>query len=132
MAKITKETMKKLFPDWHVSECQYSNNENGFELSTHSPAGEEVLLDVYGETLYDMVRNVVHYYDDFDPEDHAAQIYHAKHYGTEDEQRFYSDAPGGLEELLEDAKWIDNIYYSVYETLCKAYDEGIGDGDDEE
>lgn len=131
MAKITREMMEELFPDWYVSECNYANNENGFEFSTHLPAGEEVLLDVYGETFDDMARNVERYYNDFDPEDHAAQIYHAKHYGTPDQQSFFASAPDSLEALLEDARWIDNIYYAVYSTLCKAYEEGIGDGDDD-
>ena len=128
MAKVTKERLDELFPDWEVSSC----SDWGFELSSHSPAGENVLMSLDGDTFDEMARFAESYYNDFDPQDHAAQIYHAKHYGTQDEQRFYAGAPDGLEDLLEDAKAIDEMYYSVYQKLCKAYKEGQDDGDDSE
>ena len=113
MAKVTKERLDELFPDWEVSSC----SDWGFELSSHSPAGENVLMSLDGDTFDEMARFAESYYNDFDPQDHAAQIYHAKHYGTQDEQRFYAGAPDGLEDLLEDAKAIDEMYYSVYQKL---------------
>ena len=128
MKKITKEMIEGLFPDWEVSSC----GDGGFELSSHSPAGENVVMSIVGDTFDEMARYAGSYYDDFDSQDHAAQIYHAKHYGTEDEQRFYAEAPGDLEDLLEDAKAIDEMYYYVYQKLCKAYEEGQDDGDDSE
>ena len=127
MAKVTKELLEKMFPDWEVS-----GEEGSFDLSSHSNAGENVVIPIMGDTLYDMASYVETIYNDFDPQDHAAQIYHAKHYGSADEQRFYAGAPGDLEDLIADAKEIDEMYYAVYQTLCKAYNEDLGDGDDSE
>lgn len=128
MKKITKEMIEGLFPDWEVS----SYGDGGFELSSYSPAGENVIMSLAGDTLDEMARFAESYYNDFDPQDHAAQIYHAKHYGTECEQEFYAGAPSDLEDLLEDAKAIDEMYYSVFQKLCKAYEEGQDDGNDSE
>ena len=128
MARITKEMLEKLLPDWSVS---IDVDGYSFELETHSPSGEDVLLTIQGYTFEEMEKSVEEYYDDFDPEDHAAVIYHAKHYGTPEEQRFYASAPEGLEELLVDARWIDNAYWQVREVLRKEYENGADDGDDE-
>jgi hypothetical protein len=128
MKKITKEKLENILSDWDVSSC----GDGDFELSSHSPAGENVVMSLVGDTFYDMARFASSYYDDFDPQDHAAQIYHAKHYGTAEEQRFFAGAPDDLEDLLEDAKAIDEMYYSVYQKLCKAYEEDQDDGDDSE
>ena len=128
MAKITKEMLEKLLPDWSVS---IDVDGYSFELETHSPSGEDVLLTIQGDTFEEMAKSVEEYYNDFDPEDHAAVIYHAKHYGTPEEQRFYASAPGGLEELLVDARWIDNAYWQVLEVLRKEYENGADDVDDE-
>ena len=128
MAKVTKERLESILPDWEVSSC----SDGDFELSSYSPAGENIVMSLDGDTLDEMARFAESYYNDFDPQDHAAQIYHAKHYGSADEQRFYAGAPDDLEDLLEDAKAIDEMYYSVYQTLCKAYNEDLGDGDDSE
>ena len=128
MAKVTKEWLESILPDWEVSSC----GDGDFELSSYSPAGENIVMSLDGDTFDEMARFAEGYYNDFDPQDHAAQIYHAKHYGTEDDQRFYAGAPDDLEDLLEDAKAIDEMYYSVYQKLCKAYEEGHDDGDDSE
>lgn len=128
MAKVTKERLESILPDWEVSPC----SDRVFDLSSYSPAGENIIMSIVGDTFDEMARFAESYYNNFDPQDHASQIYHAKHYGSEDEQRFYAGAPDDLEALLEDAKAIDEMYYSVYQTLCKAYNEGSGDGDDSE
>lgn len=126
--KVTKELLESILPDWEVS----SYGDGGFELSSYSPAGENILMSLVGDTLDDMARFAESYYNDFDPQDHAAKIYHAKHYGTADEQRFYASAPEDLKDLIEDAEDIDNMYYSVYLALCEKYKEDSGDGDDSE
>jgi len=113
--KITKELLDGILDDWTVHEC---NGE--FEVTRHSPAGEEILCGLEGETLREMADNVSGYYDDFDPEDHAAQIYHAKHYGNEESKRYFAGAPEGLEDLLTDAKFIDNAYWELYHALDEA------------
>ena len=128
MKKITREKMESLFPDWDVS----SFGDGDFELSSHSPAGENVIMSLAGDTFDEMARLAASYYDDFDPQDHAAQIYHAKHYGSEDEQRFYAGAPADLEDLLEDAKAIDEMYYAVYTALIRAWEEEPDDAEGEE
>lgn len=110
--KPAKEDLEKILPDWYVM----GTIEDGFEIEAHSPAGEDVLMTLSG-TLGEMILQVEAYYDDFDPDDHAAVIYHAKHYGSEDDQRFYASAPGMLEDLVEDSHAIDNMYWGVLEAL---------------
>ena len=124
--KATRELIEKALPGWEVVEGE----DGEFDISSYSPAGENVVMSLVGDTFDDMARSAEDYYNDFDPQDHAAQIYHAKHYGTEDEKRFYAGALGDLEDLLKDAKAIDKMYYSVYQNLSKAYEEGQDDGDD--
>lgn len=128
MAKITKERIEGLLPDWDVT--KYSDT--SYDISRHSPAGEEVVMSLQGENLGEMATFAVNYYNDFDADDHAAVIYHLKHYGTPDEQKFYASAPGDIYDLLRDARTIDNWYYEVYSKLREAWDEEDDDGDDTE
>ena len=128
MAKVTKERLESILPDWDVSSC----SDGDFELSSHSPEGENVIMSLEGDTLDEMARFAESYYNDFDPQDHAAQIYHAKHYGSADEQRFYAGAPGDLEDLIADAKEIDEMYYAVYQALYSAWQKEKDDGNDSE
>ena len=44
---VSKEELEKILPEWSV----YAESEDMFELSRHSPQGEEVLLDLQGKTL---------------------------------------------------------------------------------
>ena len=106
MAKVTKEWLESILPDWEVSSC----GDGDFELSSYSPAGENIVMSLDGDTFDEMARFAEGYYNDFDP----------------------AGAPDDLEDLLEDAKAIDEMYYSVYQKLCKAYEEGHDDGDDSE
>lgn len=124
---VPKEIIEKILPEWNVIE--YSN---GFDVETHSPSGEDVIVSLQGDSLDDMSRFVKEYYEDFDPDDHAAQIYHAKHYGSEDEQRYYASAPGDLQALIEDANWIDGAIKEVADALYDAYMSGEYDEDDME
>lgn len=115
MTKDTKPTnadLKKILPDWDVM----GTVEEGFDIEAHSPAGEDILMSLSG-TLGEMILQAESVYDDYDPDDHAAVIYHAKHYGSEDDQRFYASAPGMLEDLVEDSHAIDNMYWGVLEAL---------------
>lgn len=128
MAKVTKERLESILPDWEVSSC----GDGDFELSSYSPAGENIVMSLDGDTLDEMARFAESYYNDFDPQDHAAQIYHAKHYGSADEQRFYAGAPEDLEDLIADAKEIDEMYYAVYQALYSAWQEEKDDGNDSE
>lgn len=126
--KVTKELLESILPDWDVSQL----SETSFYITRHSPAGEEVVMSLQGENLGEMATFAENYYNDFDADDHAAVIYHLKHYGTPDEQKFYASAPGDIDDLLRDSRTIDNWYYEVYSRLREAWDEEDDDGDDTE
>lgn len=117
--KVTKELLEKILPEWDVDEYE----DGGFDVSSHSPEGEHVIVSLNGDTLSQMACCVDEIYNDFDPQDHAAQIYHEKHYGTPEEREFYASAPDDLEDLLADAKAIDEMYYSVADALRRADEE---------
>lgn len=103
--KITIRSLEMRLRDWSV----YGDVEHGFELSGYSPAGENIVLSLRGNTLNEIADCMQQYLDDFDAEDHATQIYHEKHYGSEEMQRFYADAPDDFSDLLEDAHAIEDM-----------------------
>lgn len=113
--KMTKARLGELLPGWKV----YVSGDD-VELTRHSPAGEEVCVSLTLDTAAEMAKQASAYYNYFDPDDHAAQIYHAKHYGSDDQQRFFTGAPDSLEDLVADAHAIDNLYYKIYEALNNA------------
>jgi len=113
---VTREQLASILPDWKVMQC----NDSSFDVESHSPDGEDVLVALHGDTLDELAKSASGYYDSFDADDHAAQIYHAKHYGSQDQQRFYAGASDSLEDLLDDAKAIDNMYYELYRSLMNA------------
>ena len=113
---VSEELLQRVLPEWHV----YAEADDMFELSRHSPLGEEILLDVQGKTLDELADSAFQYYDDFDADDHASEIYHAKHHGDENARRFYASAPDDLGMLLKDARDIDNMYYEVGDKLRQA------------
>lgn len=115
--KVTKEMLQGILKDWRV--VAY-DDDGSFDVSQHSPEGEEIVMSLQGETLEDMAHFVEEYRRDYDAGDHAAQIYHAKHYGSADEQRFFASAPESLEDLLKDAKAIDKMYQSLAKKLASA------------
>lgn len=119
---VSEELLKKVLPEWNVS----AETDGMFELSRHSPQGEEVLLDLQGETLDELSDSAFACYDDFDADDHAAEIYHAKHHGDENERRFYASAPDDLEALMKDARAIDEMYYDAGDRLRAASIENEG------
>ena len=120
---VSKETLEKVLPEWSV--CVEA--EDMFELSRHSPQGEEVLLDIQGKTLDELSDSAFQVYDEFDADDHAAEIYHAKHHGDENARRFYASAPDDLGMLIKDAKAIDEMYYEVGDKLRQASIETEGE-----
>lgn len=119
---VSKEELEKILPEWSV----YAESEDMFELSRHSPQGEEVLLDLQGKTLEELSDSAFQVYDEFDADDHASEIYHAKHHGDENARRFYASAPDDLGMLLRDAKAIDEMYYEVGDKLRQASIETEG------
>lgn len=111
--KVTKEDLEILLPEWEISECDGS-----FEASTHSPEGEEVILCLGGGSLKEMGEMARTEWEGFDPCDHAAVIYHEKHYGSDSQREFYASAPSNLRDLIDDAEWIAKAYQDAYSSLC--------------
>lgn len=99
-----------------LSEYKVSVGDDGVEVEFWSPAGEDMRITLNGNSLDALAEDAGMEWELFDADDHAAQIYHKKYYGTENEQRFYASAPETLEELLEDAKAIEA---SLRDIVCK-------------
>ena len=70
-----------------------------------------------------MAKFAENYYNDFDASDRAAVVYHLKHYGTPVEQEFYASSPGDIDDLLRDARTIDNWYYEVRSKLWEEWNK---------
>ena len=107
---VSLERLEKMFPEWSI--YQYSD-EGSFDFSGHSPAGENVIVSISGSTFAELARDAAVEHERFDADDHAAQIYHAKHYGTEAEKRFFASAPDSLKDLLKDARAIKKMLKEV-------------------
>ena len=87
-------------------DCKVSFDEDGVQVEFWSPAGEDMPIYIRGNTIEELAADARDVCDRFDADGHAAQIYHAKHYGDEETRRFYAGAPDSLEDLIEDAKAI--------------------------
>lgn len=113
-----KETLEKILSDWRV----YDYEEKGgcYELEAWSPEGEDIIIILRGSTLAELAHDAYEAWADFDADEHAAEIYTAKHSGNEDAQRFYAAAPDSLRDLLKDAEAIRRMYKSVHKKLEKA------------
>ena len=107
---VSLKQLKKMFPDWKI--YQYSD-EGSFDLSGYSPEGENIVVTISGSTFAELARDAAVEHERFDADDHAAQIYHAKHYGSDDEQRFFAGAPEKLKDLLKDARAIKRMLKEV-------------------
>lgn len=107
---VSLKRLEKMFPDWKI--YQYSEDES-FELSGYSPEGENIVFTISGSTFAELARDAAVEHERFDADDHAAQIYHAKHHGSADERRFYAIAPEKLKDLLKDARAIKKMLKKV-------------------
>lgn len=94
---------------WQVHEC----DDGSAELETESPAGEDIIFCVWGK---DPVDEVQRYAEDFDPEDHAFELYQAGKNG-------FRGVPS-LHVLVHDADAIDNMLEKLAIELCAARQEG--------
>lgn len=113
---VTNKQLSEILSDYNVM----GEDGDNYEVETDSPAGEDVIMTLWGKNLHEMADYAERTYDDFDPKDHAAVIYYAKHYGSAEDQRFYVGAPDDLEDLIEDAKAIQSIYKDVWDKLVAA------------
>lgn len=101
---------------WSVYDC----GGGLFEISTYSPAGENVIINLDGSTLAELAKDARSAAEAFDAEEHAAEILVKKRSGTENERRFYAAAPDGLRDLLEDAEAIAGLYKALENELKAA------------
>ena len=125
MRKMTRKErlltarLEALLPDWRVMPCNEAGDAICFELEAWSPAGEDVIISLCGDTIEELAHDAQEAWDGFDPEEHAAEILVAKRAGDENARRFYAAAPDSLRDLLEDAEAIDAMYKGVCESLNK-------------
>lgn len=89
----------------------------GVSVEFWSPAGEDMPTYIRGNTIEELAADARELYGGFDAEGHAAQIYHAKHYGDKETRRFYAGAPDSLEDLIEDAKAIEMSLKDIADKL---------------
>ena len=116
LEKIVSALGKSTGAAWHVYDCGDGNK----EFSTYSPAGENVIITIYGETVAALAEYAKESWDLFDADEHASEILIAKRSGDKDKERFYAAAPDSLRELLEDAEAIKALYKSLYDALTAA------------
>ena len=83
------------------------------ELEFFSPLGEDFILSIdFDGTPKDFVKQFRSYYEDYNPDDHAAGWI---------AQRGKNGTPPGVRALIDDAEAIDDLLYKVtiqLETLC--------------
>lgn len=100
---------------WRVYDCEM---EGGcYELSGYSPAGENVIFTLWGDGLPTLAADAREAWENFDAEEHAAEILIEKRTGDGDVRRFYAAAPDSLRALLEDAEAIKAMYGRVADAL---------------
>lgn len=116
LEKITATLEESTGAAWSVYDC----GDEDKEFSTYSPAGENVIISICGETLAELAEDARESWEAFDAEEHAAEILLAKRSGDENQKRFYAAAPDSLRELLEDAEAIDALYKALYDALTAA------------
>lgn len=93
---------------WNVAEFS-----GGYELSKYSPMGEDFSFFI-GEN--DIKSGVQDYYEDFDPEEHAAKLFNAKRRGV-------GSVPGSLRNLLDDVLDDADAIDEMLRELANAIDE---------
>ena len=102
-------------------DCKVSFDEDGVQVEFWSPAGEDMPIYIRGNTIEELAADARDVCDGFDADGHAAQIYHAKHYGDEETQRFYAGAPESLEDLMEDARAIKKSLEDIADKLGRCF-----------
>lgn len=114
--KIVESLEESTGVTWSVSDCRGGN----YEFSTYSPAGENIIITLYGETLAALAENAAEAVEAFDADGHAAEIYYLKHEGRDDQRQYYAAAPDSLRELTEDAEAIEGMYQKLADALKSA------------
>ena len=95
-AKIEEET------DWRiVSRDESAKGLVVWELENFSPAGEDLIISVGGTTPEGMIKDIIEYANNFDPDEHIEMWIEARHNGV-----------GGIPStrvLVEDADAIERM-----------------------
>ena len=120
MKNTLEKIIDKLENDTGATWSVYDCGDGSFELSTYSPVGENVIINLYGSTLAELANDARQAAEAFDAEEHAARILTAKRSGTENERRFYAAAPDSLRDLLEDAEEIAKLHKALFQALKTA------------
>jgi len=118
MNKTDKKKFTSLCEKWGW-EATYDGEDN-WTIRKFSPEGEDWTISLSGSTISELADDLNNYYESLDPEEHAAEIYNAKHSGSEDARRFYADAPDSLRALLEDAEDMQSEVHALCEALYRA------------
>lgn len=116
LEKIVSALGKSTGAAWRVCDC----GDGDFEFSTYSPAGENIIITLYGETLAGLAESAAEAVEAFDADGHAAEIYYLKHEGHDYQRKYYAAAPDSLSKLLEDAEAIKTLYKSLCDALKAA------------
>lgn len=118
MSKRMKNALDRLLPDFKVYDC----DERGgcYEIESWSPEGEDVIITLRGATLAQLAADAKEAWENFDAEEHAAEILVAKREGTAEQQRYYAGAPDSMRDLLADAEEIKSMHGLVFEKLIAA------------
>lgn len=110
-----KELLENLLAekDWRI----YDYDDNTYDLENWSNARENVIISLSGTNLSELAADAYSAWNNFDAEEHAAEIFIAKRCGDERQRNFYAAAPDSLKELLCDANNIKDMYEWVFKTL---------------
>lgn len=103
---IFKKTAERL--GWDVSDC----DENSYEISCFSPAGQDVNFNIDVSDEDDIVSNVHCLYECYDPSEEAYLWLGSDGHGKK-------GAPYDMRDILEDMEWVENELRKLYDELYK-------------
>ena len=131
MEEIKNKELEELFEkagiDWSYSfwkdpemdiDGKHFPERNSVEFETHSPAGEDFVMDINfdpEDPAGSLIKNMKDYYQVFDPEEHASMWI---------EGRGKDGVPDSIQELLDDAHSIDGMINLILALEPK--EEGAG------
>lgn len=98
--------------------AHYDPKEGGqCEISTYSPAGENVIINLCGDTIRCLAHDAFDALEAYDADDHASEILYYKNHGHDYQREYYAAAPDSLRALLEDAEAIGEMYRELANAL---------------
>lgn len=82
-----------------------------FEFEKYSPAGEDFIFSIFGNSLKEFKENLKEFSETFDREDHVFELLEAKRNG-------FAGVPD-LDTLVEDSKDIESMLEELAEKIAK-------------